>query len=624
MRKLTLADIKDTREYERERDDFRRHIIELKTRRRIPLGTIMTIVFENTDTMRFQVQEMARAERMMSDEQIEHEIETYNTLIPGPGELSATLLIELQSEAQLREWLPKLVGIQRHVAIALPDGSEVRAVAQDEERLTREDTTPAVHFLNFAFTAAQVDAFAAGAGAHRPRSPRVPRGRGADGVAAGRVAGRPAGDGVGPRRCRSPFAASIPSSRSRWRNTKATRGWISSPGKGQCSRPGVAAPPSRPASRSRSRRATPASCNRARDSRGSTASRASTRPASSTRATATRSRVLLVNTDPTEPFEIKRGDRIAQLVIQRVERVEWHEVETLDDYRARARRLGFDRRALNAAGVHCRPWPTTARFRFGLIAHNTSSGKEFTELARRAEATGFSTLFVPDHFVDHELAPTVALAHAAAVTDTLRIGPLVLGNDYKHPVVLAREVGTLDLLSNGRLELGIGAGWMTVDYEKAGIPLDSPGVRIARLAESIAVLKGLLGDGPFTFEGEYYRVTDLDGQPKPVQRPHPPFIVGGGGPKILALAAREAADRRHQRQPAFGRREHSGCRPVAHVGRDRRQARVVAGRRGPPFRRSRDPDARRVRARRRRHAARSSTRSRARSVSIGTTRTWRR
>ena len=172
--------------------------------------------------------------------------------------------------------------------------------------------------------------------------------------------------------------------------------------------------------------------------------------------------------------------------------------------------------------------------------HNTSSGKEFTELARRAEATGFSTLFVPDHFVDHELAPTVALAHAAAVTDTLRIGPLVLGNDYKHPVVLAREVGTLDLLSNGRLELGIGAGWMTVDYEKAGIPLDSPGVRIARLAESIAVIKGLLGDGPFTFEGEYYRVTDLDGQPKPVQRPHPPFIVGGGGPKILALAAREA------------------------------------------------------------------------------------
>jgi probable F420-dependent oxidoreductase len=181
------------------------------------------------------------------------------------------------------------------------------------------------------------------------------------------------------------------------------------------------------------------------------------------------------------------------------------------------------------------------RFRFGLIARAARSGKEFTDLARKAEANGFSTLFVPDHFVDHELAPTVALAHAAAVTDTLRIGSLVLGNDYKHPVVLAREAGTLDLLSDGRLELGMGAGWMTVDYEKSGMPLDRAGVRIARLAESIAVLKGLFADGPFTFHGSYYRVTDLDGRPKPLQRPHPPFIVGGGGPKILTLAAREAS-----------------------------------------------------------------------------------
>jgi probable F420-dependent oxidoreductase len=181
------------------------------------------------------------------------------------------------------------------------------------------------------------------------------------------------------------------------------------------------------------------------------------------------------------------------------------------------------------------------RFRFGLAVTNTASAKEFTELARKAEGLGYSTLFVPDHFIDHELAPTVALAHAAAVTDTLRIGPLVLGNDYKHPVVLARELASLDLLSDGRLELGIGAGWMTADYEKAGLPLDRPGVRIARLAESITVLKGLFADGPFTFAGEHYRVTDLDGQPKPLQRPYPPFLIGGGGPKILALAAREAA-----------------------------------------------------------------------------------
>jgi probable F420-dependent oxidoreductase len=134
-----------------------------------------------------------------------------------------------------------------------------------------------------------------------------------------------------------------------------------------------------------------------------------------------------------------------------------------------------------------------------------------------------------------------ALAAAAAVTTTLRVGPLVLGNDYKHPVVLAREAATLDVLSNGRLELGIGAGWMTADYEKAGIPLDPPGVRIKRLEESITILKGLFADGPFSFSGEHYTITDLDGMPKPVQKPHPPFIIGGGGPKILGIAAREAA-----------------------------------------------------------------------------------
>ena len=148
-------------------------------------------------------------------------------------------------------------------------------------------------------------------------------------------------------------------------------------------------------------------------------------------------------------------------------------------------------------------------------------------------------MFVPDHFVDHDLAPTVALAHAAAVTEQLRVGTFVLGNDYKHPVVCAREMATLDLLSDGRLELGVGAGWMTADYEKAGIPLERPAVRIARLAEAITIMKGLFAPGPFTFHGEHYRVTDLDGMPKPVQQPVP-FLVGGGAPRILGLAAREA------------------------------------------------------------------------------------
>jgi probable F420-dependent oxidoreductase len=175
------------------------------------------------------------------------------------------------------------------------------------------------------------------------------------------------------------------------------------------------------------------------------------------------------------------------------------------------------------------------------MCSGVDSGAEFAEVARMAEDLGYSTLFVPDHFVDHPLAPIPAMAAAAAVTTTLRVGALVLGNDYKHPVVLAREAATIDLLSDGRLELGLGAGWMTADYDKAGMQLDKPSVRIARLAESIAILKGLFADGPFTFRGEHYTITELEGTPKPVQQPHPPFLIGGGGPKILALAAREAA-----------------------------------------------------------------------------------
>jgi probable F420-dependent oxidoreductase len=181
------------------------------------------------------------------------------------------------------------------------------------------------------------------------------------------------------------------------------------------------------------------------------------------------------------------------------------------------------------------------KFRFGVMCSHADSATDFREKARKAEALGYSTLFVPDHFIDHPLAPMPAMATAAAVTDTLRIGSLVLGNDYKHPVVLAREAATLDLLSDGRLELGLGAGWMTADYDKAGLELDRPGVRIDRVGEAVTILKGLMGDGPFTFHGKHYNVTELDGEPKPVQQPHPPFIIGGGGPKILALAARDAA-----------------------------------------------------------------------------------
>jgi hypothetical protein len=164
MRKLSVEDIKDMRAYESERDAFRRHIIDLKRSRRIQLGPIMTIVFENTDTMRWQVQEMARVERMLRDEQIAHEVDTYNQLIPDAGELSATLLLELTSEVALREWLPRLVGIERTVAVVLPDGTRVYGEPSDEDeaRLTREDTTAAVHFVKFRFTAGEIDMFASG------------------------------------------------------------------------------------------------------------------------------------------------------------------------------------------------------------------------------------------------------------------------------------------------------------------------------------------------------------------------------------------------------------------------------------------------------------------------------
>ena len=164
MRKLTTDDILDMRAYERERDDLRSRIIAMKKVRRIELGPIMTVLFENFDTMRWQVQEMARAERMLRDAQIAHEVDTYNQIIPDAGGLSCTLMLELTSEVALREWLPKLVGIEHHVVIVLPDGTQVRGRPSDEDeaRLTREETTAAVHFLKFQFTPSEIEMFASG------------------------------------------------------------------------------------------------------------------------------------------------------------------------------------------------------------------------------------------------------------------------------------------------------------------------------------------------------------------------------------------------------------------------------------------------------------------------------
>ncbi len=184
--------------------------------------------------------------------------------------------------------------------------------------------------------------------------------------------------------------------------------------------------------------------------------------------------------------------------------------------------------------------PTEVRpFRFGVQARSANSAREWTDLARKVESLGYSTMTMPDHF-DDQLDPTVALTAAAAVTDTLRVGALVWCNDYRHPVVFAKEAATLDLLSDGRLELGIGAGWMKTDYEQAGMAYDRPGVRIERMVEAITVLKGLFGDDAFSFEGDHYTITDLSGTPKPIQRPHPPFLIGGGGPRFLRLAGKMA------------------------------------------------------------------------------------
>jgi hypothetical protein len=180
---LTLADISDLRAYERERDELRRHVIALKKRRRVSVGPIVTLTFENRTTVRFQVQEMARAERMLTDEQILQELEVYNRLLPGPRELSATLFLELTDTDALRRWLPALVGIERSVELRIGAGAETSTVtsrpeAEHESHLTREETTAAVHYVRFAFSADQVAAFEGGpvtlAVAHPGYPPGVP------------------------------------------------------------------------------------------------------------------------------------------------------------------------------------------------------------------------------------------------------------------------------------------------------------------------------------------------------------------------------------------------------------------------------------------------------------------
>jgi hypothetical protein len=164
MPKLTLDDISDLRAYERERQEFRRAVMDVKQRRRVPVGDFVTLVFENSTTVRFQIQEMARAEKLISDEAIETELRVYNPLVPEPGQLCATLFIELTSKPELEEWLPKLVGIERSVALRLPDGDAVPALVDEdhEEQLTREEVTASVHYVRWQFVPDQIDRFRCG------------------------------------------------------------------------------------------------------------------------------------------------------------------------------------------------------------------------------------------------------------------------------------------------------------------------------------------------------------------------------------------------------------------------------------------------------------------------------
>ena len=162
-----------------------------------------------------------------------------------------------------------------------------------------------------------------------------------------------------------------------------------------------------------------------------------------------------------------------------------------------------------------------------------------TDLARRAERLGYTGLVVPDHLIP-QLSPIPAMTAIAMATTTLRVGTFVLNNDLRHPAVLAQDLASVDVLSGGRLDVAVGAGWRQEEYDAIGLPFDDGPTRVSRLEEAVAVLQGCFGEGPFSFDGRHYRITDFDAHPKPVQRPRPPLLVGGGGRRILSLAGREA------------------------------------------------------------------------------------
>jgi probable F420-dependent oxidoreductase len=178
-------------------------------------------------------------------------------------------------------------------------------------------------------------------------------------------------------------------------------------------------------------------------------------------------------------------------------------------------------------------------FRFLADPGEISDGRSLAATARRAEAVGYSALVYPDHVVV-QFGMVPLLAWAAASTERLRVAPFVANNDLRHPALLAQDLATLDVLSDGRVEVAIGAGWNRPEYEALGLSFDPVGRRVGRLAEAVTVLKGCLSGETFSFQGEHYTITDHTGLPAPVQRPRPPLMIGGGGRRVLTLAGREA------------------------------------------------------------------------------------
>lgn len=178
-------------------------------------------------------------------------------------------------------------------------------------------------------------------------------------------------------------------------------------------------------------------------------------------------------------------------------------------------------------------------FRFGVVTERAHSGAEWREKARRAEELGYDTFLVPDHS-EKDIAPIAVMMAALDATTRLRVGSFVFNNDLRNPTILAKEVATLDLFSEGRFEFGLGAGYLLADYEQTGIAFESAGVRISRFEEALHLIKQLFVEEVVNFSGTFYTADQTKGLPIPVQKPHPPVYVGGGGQRVLSLAAREA------------------------------------------------------------------------------------